>query len=672
MKNPIVACLVLFGGLLQVAAQNALVKYPDYPSAITRDHAYLVRVRQGTAKEALVVYNHCEKSALAERTRGGDMNRRFCEFAFAGDPVTVDIAVREDVRCYKVFPARKGLRHAFKDGVISVTLTEPCYFGIQLNDYDKTILSVFADAPEKAEEIPAKDAPGVLYVERWLDAQGPDGVLELPADVKELYIAPGAVLNARVKAKQKGLKVHGRGMVLDPMSDIFRFDQSLNKSRGLFSLSGAGSSVEGIKLIDARTFNFMSWTSDVTYRNVKVLASMMCSDGFTNGGKGLLVDNAWVYVGDNALVVSGVRDAVYRNVVIGTSCKAIFPQGTNQNVQMQNIDVFRADEGVIANEYNGALRRNNKWSETGTGMQKREPGPQDLMPQAEEFFFDSLSAVDATYVGYVFRGRNMGDLPKTFGFRNLSVPHVPGYASWKGIGQTNGVSVAVTNDPKRWLITHNYALTVTNLYLAGACVTAFPSYATKAQDESELKLTVVRDASVPRTVALGPDRTVVDWTCPAERKLPLPKARENLLEDNKATHSIWQRCPSWMVKFDACRRGADGEVLYRLFQCEKNAGMQAVLTERVKAAGFGKYRLTFEAKATGENAFGFRVSAISNEKKNRVEIADVDRSGAWKAYATEVDFGFDPAVTDLVSLMIGTTATADEVFLRNLRLVRIP
>ena len=654
------------------AAQNALVKYPDYPAAIERDTAYQVRVRQGESRRALVIYNHCEKSVLADRTRGGDVNRRFCEFAFSGDPVTVDIAVREDVRCYKVFPARRNLRHAFRNGVISVTLTEPCYFGVQLNDSDKTILSVFADAPETAAEIPAKGAPGVMYVEGWVDAKGADGLLKLPADVREIYLAPGSVLNARLKITAPRTRLHGRGMVLDPMSDVFRYDQSLNPSRGLVRIVADGVTVEGVKLVDARTFNFICWAPDCTFRNVKVMASMMCSDGFTNGGRNLLVDNAWVYVGDNALVVSGVRDAVYRNVAIGTSCKAIFPQGTNRNVQMANIDVFRADEGVIANVYNGALRRKNKWSEMGAGLQPREPGPQDLPPQAEEFFFDSLSAVDATYVGYVFRGRNMGCLPKTFAFRNLSVPHVPGGAGWRGIGRTNGVSIAVDNDPKRWLVTGSYALAVTNLYLAGRPADAFPSFAVRAKDAGELKVAVVRDSSVPRTVPLGPDRVEVGWTCPDARKLPLPRPCANLLTDNRATRSIWQRCPSWLVKFDACRRGENGEVLYRLYQCERDAGIQAVLTERVKAAGFGLYKLSFDVKATGETPFGLRVTAVSNERKNAVGVADVDRSGAWRTHEVTVDFGFDPAVTELAALFIGVTAPADEVFFRNFALTRLP
>ena len=91
----------------------------------------------------------------------------------------------------------------------------------------------------------------------------------------------------------------------------------------------------------------------------------------------------------------------------------------------------------------------------------------------EDFFFDGLSAVDATYIAYVFRCKNMGDRPKTFAFRNLSVPHVSGRDNWRLAGQTNGVSVAVLNDPAKWLNTSNCRVSVTNLYLAGQRAAAF-------------------------------------------------------------------------------------------------------------------------------------------------------------------------------------------------------
>ena len=149
-----IAVILLTAALCADTALRAgIVVYPDYPEQIERDYAYAVRVVQGDTRKQLVVYNHCEKSILNPRTRGGDVNRRFCEFAFSGGPVRVDFRVTEDVRCYKVFPSRLRLMSAFADGVISVWLDRPVSFGIQLNDYDKTILSVFADAPENPAKV---------------------------------------------------------------------------------------------------------------------------------------------------------------------------------------------------------------------------------------------------------------------------------------------------------------------------------------------------------------------------------------------------------------------------------------------------------------------------------------------------------------------------------------
>ena len=463
------------GAVFALAASRAeLVVYPDYPEQIARDYAYAVRVVQGDVRKPLTVYNHCEKSILNPRTRGGDVNRRFCEFAFSGGPVRVDIRVTEDVRCYKVFPSRLRLKSAFADGVISVWLEKPASFGIQLNDYDKTILSVFADAPEDPAKVPAKGAPGVLYVDRWLDAPGRDGIITTGKEVKEIYIAPGAVLNARLKVRGPGTHVHGRGMVLDPLSDVFRFDQTQNTTRGLLGVSAPGVTVEDVKLVDARTFNYCSWAKDVTYRNVRALSSMMCSDGITCGGPGVRVEGAWLYVGDNALVVSGTRDAVFRDMVLGTSCAAIFPQSNNYGARLENVDVFRADDGLINNTYNGVLRRNNKWSEMNGGLQKREPGPQDLSHLTQQFFFANLSAVDCTLFSHFFFGHNMGTRPKTFAFRDLVIPFSTGRSDWRAIGQTNGVSIAVRNNPAKFLVTSNYTFAVTNLWLGGRKVAAFP------------------------------------------------------------------------------------------------------------------------------------------------------------------------------------------------------
>ena len=665
MKNELLSALTFSAAF---AAFGGIVAYPEYPKEVERDSAYAVRVSQGAERRRLVVYNHCEKSALTLRTRGGDVNRRFCEFAFDGGPVRVDIAVCEDVKSYAVFPSRLGLKSEFRNGVISVFLDRPCNFGIRLNDYDKTILSVFADAPEDPAKVPKKGAPGVMYVEGWVDPPGEEGVTFVEDPVKEVYIAPGAVLNSRLIVKSKGAYVHGRGMMLDPFSDIFRFDQTKNTRRGFLNVVADGVVVEDVKLVDARTFNYCSWAKDVVFRNVKAMASMMCSDGLTNGGRNLRVEGAWLYVGDNALVVSGIKGrALYRDVAIGTSCNAIFPQNSNEGVVMENIDIFRADEGCIKNSYNGVLRRNTKWNEMNAGEAKKEPGPQDLVHQTQDFTFRNLSAVDCVLFSRFFAAGNMGTLPKTFVMENVSIPYTTGRDDWRTIGQTNGHLVAVMHDSAKWLDSSNYTLAITNLWVGGSRMDAIP--AEKIKNGDRIAVSVVNTRAKPAVPSV-PDRHVVGWKCPPARRAAAPTVREgeNLLADRPSTRSAWQRCPSWLVKFDAMDVEAGARV-YRLTQCEKGAGIINVFTDAYLRHGNGTYRLSFDARLRGEKAIKLTAKFFTNDEDRKVKF-DLPANGEWARYECDFNVGFDISKADLAALLLTSDTPSDEICFKNFSLVR--
>ena len=671
------------------SARADLVAYPEYPPQIERDHAYAVTVtQQGGESRSIPVYNHCEKSPLSWRTRGGDVNRRFCEFAFSGAPVRVDIAVCEDVQSYTVFPASRRLRHRFRDGVISVLLDKPTMFGIRLNDYDKTILSVFADAPEDPSKIPDRNDPGVLYVEGWMDATAEDGTILVKPPLREVYIAPGAVLNSRLVVLSPNAFVHGRGMVLDPFSDIFRFDQTKNTRRLVLNVGneGEGAVIEDIKIIDARSYNYGSWARNVTFRNVKALSSMMCSDGFTNGGTGLNVDGAWLYVGDNGLVISGLRDSSYRNIAIGTSCNAIFPQSGNERITLENIDVFRSDEGFIKNTYNNSLANKGKWNELDVSAPvKKTPGPQDRKHQPQSFVFRNLSGVDCTHFARFFVGGNMGTLPKTFDFENVAIPHCAGTDNWR-IPATNGVAVSIYREPEKWLISDNFNLSIRNLWIGGERSDGFAPSAIKNGDL--LSLTVENDGGEP-AISVRQNRREVNWTCPwkvfaggalrrdwrlvdkekGEQRLPAPPDNENLLADRPSTRSAWQRSPSWRVKLEAM--GTDGgSRVYRLIQCEKDAGIVNVITDAFLPHGNGTYRLSFDAAATcEEGAVPLTAVLLSNEKRIQASFT-LPNDGAWHSYTARIRADFDLDVTDLVALSLVSGIPADEIRFRNFSLTR--
>ena len=688
MKTNLASSLLIVAAFVfaAFAAHGSIVVYPEYDARIERDYAYAVRVTQGRERRRLTVYNHCEKSILEPRTHGGDVNRRFCEFAFDGGPVRLDVAFCEDVKSYAVFPSRLGLKSTFKDGVLSVILDKPVNFGIRMNDHDKSILSIFADAPENAARVPRKGASGVLYVDGWLDPPGEDGVLTVDDSIKDVYIAPGAVLNARLVVKSKGAYIHGRGMMLDPFSDIFRFDQKKNTRRGFLNVYAPNVTVEDVKLVDARTFNFMSWQRNVTFRNVKALSSMMCSDGITCGGANFRVEGAWLYVGDNALVISGVKSARLRDVAIGTSCNAVFPQGTNAGVVMEGVDVFRADEGLVRNVYNGVLRRNTKWNEMNAGDAKKEPGPQDLVHQRQEFFFRNLFAVDCVLFSRFFVGGNMGTLPKTFGFENVSIPFCTGKADWRAIGKKDGVAVNILHDSRKWLDTTGYALAITNFWMGGRLIDSVPKGFVENADRVAVSITNARDEPLVPVVA---DRYEVSWTCPYKRYIGAALQRdvrkvsrkkgeqriaqlddgENLLADRPSTRSAWQRYPSWLVKFDATGM-EDGDRIYRLVQCERNAGMQNVITDAFLRHGNGTYRLAFEARAKYGAPVPVEAHVLSNEKR-MVEKISVPSDGEWHRISVETILDFDLGVTDLVSVLLRAAAPCDELCFRCLSLVKM-
>ena len=340
---------------------NRLIVYPEYPEQIERDYTYSVTVEQGTQSEELVVYNQTE--AFFYQTRfNGDVNRRFCEFAFAGAEVTVHVKVNRDFETYAVVPTSKGFASTYADGVISVTLKKPEQFLIILDDDVDSALAVFAD--ERETDAPKKTYSNTVYVEGWnqitfndTGAKLENGVLKITKENTQLYIAPGAVLTARVETSEAatGVKIFGRGVLLDPASLIYHesehgFDNATSESRHFVRIRGYSSIVKDVKLLDARCYNLNVERGNCTIQNVKILSTMMTTDGITTTAESGTVKDCFVYCGDNALVpqVGGGRTGYsFNNITVGTTCSAIYPQyGVNST--LSNIYVFRADESLIA------------------------------------------------------------------------------------------------------------------------------------------------------------------------------------------------------------------------------------------------------------------------------------------------------------------------------------
>ena len=148
-------------------SRDQLVIYPELPEQIHRNYDYKVTVTQGTETHPIPVYNHVMEYEVSDRSIGGDLYRRFSQFAFSGKQVRIDIKVNRDFEYYSVFPSAKNFKTEYNGGTISVYLDKPDYFGIRLDDDDNSILSVFADLPEFPGDIPSKTDKNVIFIEGW-------------------------------------------------------------------------------------------------------------------------------------------------------------------------------------------------------------------------------------------------------------------------------------------------------------------------------------------------------------------------------------------------------------------------------------------------------------------------------------------------------------------------
>ncbi len=370
--------------------ENELIIYPEYPAEIDRDYMFEVSVTQGYKTAKIPVYDETRQFA-STRTPYGDDYRRFCEFAFSGEPVRIDVTVNESFSEYTLIPAIKDIPSTVNGNVISIYVDEPMQLvlrlGSDLKSYNK-MLAIFVDPPE--ENIPDKNADNVIWVEGWYDT--PNGELNLTSG-QTLYIAPGAVCNARVLGSGDNITITGRGMVRDPYDT-----RTLNKHGYNYVINlknGKNIKVEGIKIVDCRFYHlyFNNIVCGEIY-NVKAFSNQISTDGFNVNGSNIYFHDSFADVGDDVFTGGG-SNKLYEELVVGSTCGVFSLGGVQSNNIYRNISIFRADEAIFKNFYStGAF--------SGS-------------------YFENIYAVDCPFTPFFISSKNQEGGLKQFNFKNVSI-----------------------------------------------------------------------------------------------------------------------------------------------------------------------------------------------------------------------------------------------------------
>ncbi len=704
--------LISYGKSVEAYFGNAdnldmLIVYPEYDERINRDYMYDVTVYQGSASYDLTCYNHTDAVAYSERTVNGDMYRRFCEFAFSGSTVRVDITVYSDFDSYTVMPSAKEFRTTREGNVISVYLDEPEYFLLKLDASDDSILSVFADEPET--DVPSKDDENVIYVDDWYELE--DGATQLVVDTDDttVYLAPGSVLNARVKVTADNVTIKGRGMILDPYSDIYSTDRKDSVTGGyryMIHVKGSNCTIDGVKSIDSRDYNLYVEATGLKVTNFKALSSEMCTDGITqlNGG-GNSFEHCFLYVGDNALVLSSNTSAcVFDDITIGTICCGVFPQNNAGTYEISNLYIFRADEGVMRNAYS--------YNSVNT--------------RSFDLTLDNVSAVDCDHFPFIFYGLNVGTGEKKITFNNLSVPSATGTNVLAG---TNTGDIIRIENGTIDGGTYNYTLTFNGLSVGGQTITSASSLDQDGVLTSSNTITVTGSGSsfgpataAEQTGSVTPEGKIYigerrldtkyravkqndTWYVPAADVCEavgkdVPSATTTI--NDTAYISLAKLVSSGVAKsasYDtttgriniAVPNGTTGDLLswfsssahshwseytcynvhmhwlseyggnsFRMESCTANAGISNNLTEQLQQYGAGDYTLTFEAKA--DVAATMRVVFSGTDV---YESSDAALTTSWKSFT--ITFTNTTAGEDIknASLMMRALIDSAGIEIRN-------
>ena len=387
-----------------IPEKTILVKYPEIPAdKLPRDYDYTVRVIQGNESFEIPVYNPVYASDYFNRDLyNWDQHRRYAEFAFSGDPVTVEITVHNNFKSYTVMPSSKAIPSKINGNVITYTIDKPCTTVLKLNNDKDTHLTIFAEKPET--NVPDKNGKNVVYFEAgYHEIEG--GVLNVGDDTT-VYLEAGALVKARLDVNGKNVHVYGNGAFIESSPTRMKVANTsymcmVNGSENLL--------IENVRFLDAHTFNIVTVDGkNLKFDGVKVLSNQVSTDGFSiwSGANGVHFDNCYFNISDNVFVIGGglVENFLVENTMIITDYAFLFPQGNLEGdpLVFKNIDVLRYGS-FMKHEY-----------------------PEYNSRKAVQLVLENCTAIDNDRGATVLKITYGIDSIKNYVFKNVSLPELQG------------------------------------------------------------------------------------------------------------------------------------------------------------------------------------------------------------------------------------------------------
>ena len=587
---------------------NKLVIYPEYPELIKRNNDYKVVVNQGSESHEIPVYNYVRQSANVREVWMDDY-RRFSEFAFDGDGVRVDVSVNMSFSSYTLMPSAHNYKSEINGNVISVYLDKPATFMIRLDDKNNTILTVFAEKPE--DEIPDRNDPNVIFVDKWLATE--EKFVSLTSN-QTLYIAPGAVLFSRIRAKGENIKILGRGMILDP-HDTRTYNEHC-KTEVINVLDSKNVVIKGVKTYDAHFYHlYMGDCDGAIIDGFKMMSNIISTDGITiKDCKNLKFTNIYGDVCDDSSVCHGdIENVSFDEIIMGSTCGIFSFVGLKKNLTYNNMHIFRASEAVFKNLYTS--KPVNPFG--GTVIQ-------------------NLDTVDCAFWNGLLVSNGQGSGRKEFVFKNLSLstPLGAGLQSTPESEQSHRI-IGIGNGSE-------YFITLENLWIDGKLITSKDELILNEKSEDGATITVTVNDKAAKGLPIKANTVKLDkpYIAP-EKQYPAYVPGENLFENGGFEDGVgeWGSI-SFIHPYLVSDEVHSGNYAMHMPTHRPWMGTSIGLVDRFNVAGKGKYRLSLWTKLKGGSDAGALTASV--------EVTYGELADGVKSFAARQRFDLKPEWTEAV------------------------
>ncbi len=309
-------------------------------------------------------------------------------FAFTGQ-VTVRVTKLEgEFTRVRVLPSHRGITPTLSGRTATFTLDRPGQFAVEFDESIAHPLLLFADAPERPADIPARDDPNVLWFGPGVHDLG-EKFIE-PKAGQTVYLAPGAYVRGRLRSRDApGARLTGRGILSG--EHLPPNPPGTYTVPHLVEIGGDEVQVEGITLVASPHYNLVLRGADCVVRNVKCLGWHYGTDGIGTGPRGLIED-CFLKCNDDALKLYRSGMIVRRCVIWQMENGAAFQLSWNLNSDASGIRVSDCD--VIRVEHRGEANNRGIFCSIHGGR-----------GHLSDFVFDDIRIENATWRLVLFTTR---------------------------------------------------------------------------------------------------------------------------------------------------------------------------------------------------------------------------------------------------------------------------